>query len=147
MIVLRSISQQWEIYIDQLQSQLIRNSYQVPLVVSTSPGGPRFSILQEQLVYLHSLSFSWSQIAAILGVSRMTLYRRRAEFGILSSPNQFIGDEQLYSMVREMHSFQLGLGEVMIWGRIRSLGFCHTCKNTVCYRKYRSSSYSITMER
>ena len=53
----------------------------------------------------------------------MTLYRRRAEFGMLGSPSQVIGDEQLHSMVREMHSFQPGLGEVMIWGRIRSQGF------------------------
>jgi len=64
----------------------------------------------------------------------MTLYRRRAEFGILSSPNQFIaiGDEQLYSMVREMHSFQPGLGEVMIWGRICSLGFYVTRARIRC---------------
>lgn len=122
-IILWSISQQWENYIDEIQSQWSRNSYQVPLVISTSPGRPRFDISQEQLVYLHSLSFSWSQIAAILGVSRMTLYRRRAEFGMLGSPSQVIGDEQLHSMVREMHSFQPGLGEVMIWGRIRSQGF------------------------
>ena len=59
-IILRSISQQWENYIDEIQSQWSRNSYQVPLVISTSPGRPRFDISQEQLVYLHSLSFSWS---------------------------------------------------------------------------------------
>ena len=57
-IVLRSISQQWEIYIDQMQSQQFRNSYQVPLVVSARPGRPRFDISQEQLVYLHSLSIT-----------------------------------------------------------------------------------------
>ena len=109
MIVLRSICQQWETYTDEIQSQQ-RNSYQVPLV-STRLGRPRFDISQEQLIYLHSLSFSWSQIAAILGVSRMTLYRRRAEFGM---PSRVIGDKQLRSMMREMHSFQPGLGKVMI---------------------------------
>ena len=79
----------------------------MPLVF-TRIGRPRFDISQEQLIYLHSLSFSWSQIAAILGVSCMTLYMRRAEFGILSSPIRLIGDEQLRSMLREMHSFQPG---------------------------------------
>ena len=41
-IMLRSISQQWEIYIDQIQSQHFRTSYQVPLVVATRPGRRRF---------------------------------------------------------------------------------------------------------
>jgi len=97
------------LYIDEIQSQQ-RNSYQMPLV-STRLGRPRFDISQEQLIYLYSLSFSWSQIAAMLGMSRMTLYWRRAEFGMLGSPCRVIGDEQLHSMVREMHSFQ---PEVMI---------------------------------
>ena len=129
-----------------MQSQQFRNSYQVPLVVFNRLGRPRFDISQEQLVYLRSLSFTWSQIAAILGVSRMTLYRRRAEFGMLMSPSQVISDEQLHSMVTEMHSFQPGLGEVMIWVILYRVS-CYTYKITVCYQKYRSASYSTTMER
>ena len=37
-IMLHSISQQWEIYIDQIQSQHYRNSYQVPIAVVNRPG-------------------------------------------------------------------------------------------------------------
>ena len=38
-------------------------------------GRPRFDVSIEQLQYLKSLSFTWSEIAALLCVSRMTLYR------------------------------------------------------------------------
>ena len=42
-----------------------------------SPRGrrPRFEISKDQVVYLASLSFTWTEIAALLGVSRMTLFR------------------------------------------------------------------------
>ena len=73
------------------------------LVASINPGRPRFDISQEQVVYLRSLSFSWSHISSMLGVSRMTLYRRRAEFGMLNFPYQAMKDERLRSTVRKMH--------------------------------------------
>ena len=38
-------------------------------------GRPRYVITKDQLVYLSSLNFKWTEVAAILGVSRMTLYR------------------------------------------------------------------------
>lgn len=33
-----------------------------------------FDVSREQLVYLSSLAFTWTEIAALLGVSRMTIY-------------------------------------------------------------------------
>lgn len=48
-------------------------------VLSTQPvggrGRPRFEVNRPQLEYLASLSFKWTEIASILGISRMTLYR------------------------------------------------------------------------
>ena len=38
-------------------------------------GRPRYEISKEQLEYLSSLSFKWNEIAALLGVSRMTIHR------------------------------------------------------------------------
>ena len=43
--------------------------------VSVGPGRPRFEISKEQLQYLSSLGFSWTEVACLLGVSRMTIYR------------------------------------------------------------------------
>ena len=47
---------------------------------------------------MRSLSFSWSAIADILMVSRMTLYRRKVEFGLLDEPSSVIGEEDLLSI-------------------------------------------------
>lgn len=38
-------------------------------------GRPSFKVSRDILVYLVSLSFKWTEVAAILGISRMTLYR------------------------------------------------------------------------
>lgn len=42
---------------------------------SSGPGRPKFQISKDQLEYLSSLGFKWNEIAALLGVSRMTIYR------------------------------------------------------------------------
>lgn len=42
---------------------------------SSGPGRPKFQIGKDQLEYLSSLGFKWNEIAALLGVSRMTVYR------------------------------------------------------------------------
>ena len=122
--VLRGISHQWQAYTDHLQSQQsAATSYRAPVMASRAPGRPRFDITQDQLQYLHSLSFSWVQIASVLGVSRMTIYPRRVEFGMLNSATRTMSDEELRSAVREMHAVQPELGEVMIWGRLRAMGY------------------------
>ena len=58
----------------------------VPLQrASSGPGRPRFDISEQQLMYLHSMGFTWVEIANLLGVSRMTIFRRRREFGQVKS--------------------------------------------------------------
>ena len=46
---------------------------------------------EDQLMFLHSFSFTWTEIASLLGVSRMMVYRRRQEYGLL--------DDSLESLV------------------------------------------------
>ena len=52
-------------------------SYRAPLIrpVQLQPGRPKFEISKDQLEYLTSMGFKWNEIAALLGVSRMTVYR------------------------------------------------------------------------
>ena len=52
---------------------------------SRERGRPRFNITQEQLEYLISLSFSFTRIASMLSVSRMTIYRRCQEYNITTN--------------------------------------------------------------
>ena len=96
--------------------------------VSTMPsnrqrGRPRFQIHREQIVYLRSMSFTWHQIAELLGVSRMTIHRRYREFGLHEElgRNRMINTD-LDTLLREMRVEFPTMGETMVWGRLQSLG-------------------------
>ena len=74
---LRSILTEWKEYQDCQDSSVdsYANAYRVSIRRSGSRGRPRFDITKEQLEYLFSLSFTTCDVAALLGVSRTTLYR------------------------------------------------------------------------
>ena len=63
-------------------------------------GRPRAVVSQQQLLYLHSFNFSWTHIADLIGVSRVTLFSRRRELGILDSATMMsMHDDDLRSFV------------------------------------------------
>ena len=72
---LRSLLDQWKEYRMLLDSTSFGFSYQAHVVHTGRRGRLKFDIEKEQIEYLLSISFNWSEIAALLGVSRMTLYR------------------------------------------------------------------------
>ena len=74
---LRAVHRKWLEYEDSIESLSVRSlSYQAPSFHSrTGPGRPPFYISKDQLVYLISMGFKWVEIAAMLNVSRMTIYR------------------------------------------------------------------------
>ena len=51
-------------------------------------------------MYLHSMGFTWVEIANLLGVSRMTIVRRRREFGQVES--ETIDDDELELVVQQI---------------------------------------------
>lgn len=106
---------------DQVAS-LPNTSYQPSTVQSRGRGRPKFDIKADQLEYLRSLSFSWKDIAAMLGICRMTLYRRRVEYGMLRD-GRSIEDDELLILLREMRIDFPDMGEIMVRGRLRALGF------------------------
>ena len=67
----------WQSYKEVLESgTLHRFSYEAGMEEQTGRRGrPRFDVSKEQLEYLASLSFTWTEIAVLLGISRMTVYR------------------------------------------------------------------------
>lgn len=75
---LRQIHHRWTEYGEVLDSYPSGLSYQVRTCVSSASGlgRPQFQISKDQLEYLSSLGFKWKEIAALLGVSRMTIYRQ-----------------------------------------------------------------------
>ena len=114
----------WEMYIDEMNEGNVDTAYRAPLLRLPRRGRPAFDISQEQLEYLASLSFNWSQIAALLGVSRMTIYRRRSEFGMLDDMSrQNLTNDEVRRRVVEMKQQSPNMGETMAVGRFRALGF------------------------
>ncbi len=71
---LKEIHSKWVDYEDMLDIRATRFRYETERITSVA-GRPCFRIEKEQLEYLSSLHFSWTEIASLLGVSRMTIYR------------------------------------------------------------------------
>ena len=85
-------------------------------------GRPSFEISEDQLLYLSSLSFTWTEIASLLGVSRMTIYRRRCNFNMLGLARNTVTDAQLRTMIREWKSEMPAIGETLVVGRLHASG-------------------------
>lgn len=69
---LKTMLNMWEDYKSGGQHHYISQS---PMLHVGNRGRPCFQVDKAQIEYLASLSFKWTEIAAILGISRMTLYR------------------------------------------------------------------------
>lgn len=121
--LLQSLRIQWVEYCSAVESSPA-TSYQAPLLHQPHQRGrPTFLIPQQQLEYLRSLSFTWVEIAALLGVSRMTVYRRRVEYDMIEDPRIIPDDSELRHLVEKTRQELPYLGEVMVMGRLRALGY------------------------
>jgi len=121
---LQSLGREWQHYINAQERISDSQRYSVSASQSVSGRGrPRFIVLKDQLEYLHSLSFTWTEIASLLGVSRMTLYRRRQEFGLLDDPTRTISDTELRRKILEIKGMLPTVGEKIILGQLRAQGF------------------------
>ena len=124
---LEQVAREWESYLETLQSGAQSNAYSAPQLYAVGRRGrPRFEVTRDQLEYLASLSFTWTQTAAMLGVSRMTVYRRRQEFGMLGSATATLTDEELQVVLREMRVELPELRETLVLGRLRAMGYSVT---------------------
>lgn len=125
LVICRTLSRRWEQQLDEIETGAgTQHAYVAPRSTSSSGRGrPRFEITREQLVYLAGMSFSWTNIASMMGVSRMTIYRRRVEYGLVVDPWIVPTDVQLHTVVRQITAEHPELGEVMIMGRIRGMGY------------------------
>ena len=121
----RELHALWEQYQDALQTTACSHSnvsYRAPTSLGRR-GRPTFGIQKEQLLCLSSLGFSWAAIAKLLGVSRMTVYRRRRQFGLLVDPQNTLDDQELHTVLRQVKADHPTLGETMIQGHLRAMGY------------------------
>ncbi len=114
--------QKWSDYSDTLDAQHNMTRY-VPPSRRGLRGRPKFYVTKEQLQYLRSLSFSWTGIAKMLTISRMTLYRRRVEYQMLDERHSSISNQQLIRRVQQIRTEHPQVGQTFISGRLRSLGY------------------------
>lgn len=126
LVYVRQIAADWQVHFDYLQMNSGRSqsnvSFKVRITRNGGPGRPKFSISREQLEYLSSMSFSWTHIAQILGVSRMTIYRRRVEYNLLVDPSTSFTEDELKAAVITLRRQYPEIGETMVCGHLRSLG-------------------------
>ena len=115
----------WETYLDQIDRQSESTAFRAQVVhMPGRRGRPSFDISRHQLEYLSSLSFTWTHIAALLGVSRMTVYRRRAEFGMLDDDSrEYLTGIEVRRHVTQMRQQFPNMGESMVIGRLHAMGF------------------------
>ena len=116
----QSLSRQYEERVDHIHESRSAHAYSASHTQEFRPGRPRFDVSRSQLEYLSSFSFSWTEIASLLGVSRMTVYRRRREFDLLSRRLQDISDDELRTLVRELQTTFPNMGETMVLGQLQS---------------------------
>jgi hypothetical protein len=129
----RSLASQWESYIDRVQSNPYPHNYLPPLARRAHVRGrPLFEISEDQLLYLSSLSFTWTEIASLLGVSRMTIYRRRCNFNMLGLARNTVTDAQLRTMIREWKSEMPAIGKTLVVGRLHASGVYVTRERVRC---------------
>ena len=113
----QSIAYWWQEYVDSEQASDRSYAYGTPVVhIRGERGRPRFDITKDQLEYLSSLSFSWSEIASILGVSRMTVFRRGQEFNITLQRRDTLTDSELIQLISDWKTEVLNVGVTIVTG-------------------------------
>ncbi len=129
----RSLSSQWDVYIDTVQSHPHPYNYLPPLVHQQhARGRPSFDISRDQLVYLYSLCFTWTEIATLLGISRMTIYRRRCDFNMLTLNTSTLTDAELRELIRNWKLEMPAIGETLVVGRLHASGVFVTRERVRC---------------
>ena len=116
------IANKWQEHSNSLEVRHLLSRYQVPVQQSSHRGRPCLHVTQEQLEYLRSLSFSWSDISRILGISRMTIFRRRVQYGMIFEPSQSVSDSELMDIVHQLRQEVPDLGQSILAGRVRAMG-------------------------
>lgn len=88
-----------------------------------SPGRPRLIVDIEEIEYLRRLQFSWTKVAAILGISRSTLYCRLEEEGVdLTCTYSDISNHDLDRAVESIKYTHPNDGERLMIGHLHCLG-------------------------
>ena len=70
---LRALTIEWQDYLDNYHVCQSNAAYSSSPFLTGEWGRPKFDVTRKQLEYLSSMSFNWTQVANLLGVSRSTI--------------------------------------------------------------------------
>lgn len=125
MSFISSLLSYWDVYLDEVQRNVSPFQYRAGTSQSSNPnnpGRPTFDVEKSQLEYLRSLNFTWTEIASLLGVSRMTIYRRRSEYGLLNGNDREMTTSELTGIIQQLRHDNPYSGESILMGHLRSMG-------------------------
>ena len=85
-------------------------------------GRPRLDVDLNDILELRKLNYTWTKIAAILGISRSTLYRRLEQGGVSPDDHTPLTDQQLDEVIISLKESHPNDGEVLIQGHLVTMG-------------------------
>ena len=121
-VALPGIISEWEACLERLDSERELTRYKVERI-RNGRGRPKFHVTKVQIMFLRSLSFSWTNVESILGISRLTLYRRRRAYGLVFEGDIVPDDQLLKELLRLIKLNYPELGQTLLLGRLRAMGF------------------------
>ena len=87
-----------------------------PIETSRGPSRPKYIISEEKLVFVKQLGFTWKNIAAMLLVSRWTIYRRINQLGLDEvTGHSNLTDEELDKIIRFKQQPGIFVGHSLSW--------------------------------
>ena len=120
---LRQLISNWEMFLDSLDVQRGTFAYRVTVIRTRRRGRPKFHVSKDQLTLLRNLSVSWTRIAGMLGVSRMTIYHRRRVYNLLVEGDTVPDDVELDAILRRIMLTTPDIGQTLLQGHLRSMGY------------------------
>jgi len=93
-------------------------AYRSQLEQSGEVGRPRYQVTSRQIEMLRETGMSWKRVAASLGISVSTLYRRREELNIANGFSD-IEDASLDEHIRDILSMTPNAGQTYVLGNSR----------------------------
>lgn len=106
--------------LESLRSQLLKVIFDLKEAIPVVKQGVlEFDL--DQMCYLRMIGISWTEIASLFGISRMSLYQKRKEAGIVDDFKYTnISDDDLEHEVKDIKSEMPNVGEKIIAGVLRA---------------------------
>lgn len=120
------LTRQYSDVVKNLQEQEVDNRFRCQNEFHSDEkarGRPRFNVTKAQIERLREIGFSWTKVGQLIGVSRVTLYRRRQDLGLGEMHGYSkMTDAELDAVVKSIVDKSPNSGQVMMRGALIGRG-------------------------